>query len=71
MANSETIWWLASQTKLVTTIAAMQAVEKGLVKLDDDLTSVLPELASLEVVNSDVKSDLIETRKVKRRITLR
>lgn len=49
----------------------MQAVEKGLVKLDDDLTSVLPELASLEVVNSDVKSDLIETRKVKRRITLR
>ncbi|KAF5357675.1 hypothetical protein D9758_007429 [Tetrapyrgos nigripes] len=35
--------WGASITKLVTTVAAMQLVEKGLVDLDEDITRVLPE----------------------------
>jgi CubicO group peptidase (beta-lactamase class C family) len=35
--------WFASCTKLLTTVAAMQVVEKGLVDLDEDITRVLPE----------------------------
>lgn len=34
---------LASATKLVTCVAAMQCVERGLVKLDDEISTWLPE----------------------------
>ncbi|EMC93862.1 hypothetical protein BAUCODRAFT_212585 [Baudoinia panamericana UAMH 10762] len=37
---------LASSTKLLTSIAALQIVEKGLWKLDDDVSSLLPELCN-------------------------
>jgi CubicO group peptidase (beta-lactamase class C family) len=37
-------------TKLVTAVAVMQVVEKGLVGLDDDLGSILPELSNLDVL---------------------
>ena len=42
--------WLASCTKLITTIAAMQCVEKGLFSLDEDVTRVLPELKGREIL---------------------
>lgn len=35
--------WVASCTKLMTAIAALQCVEKGLLTLDDDISEVLPE----------------------------
>lgn len=35
--------WLASATKLMTAVAALQQVERGLVGLDGDLGAVLPE----------------------------
>lgn len=41
---------LASCTKLMTTVAALQCVERGLVTLDEDVTRVLPELQNLEVL---------------------
>lgn len=37
-------------TKLVTSVAVLQVVEKGLVGLDDDLGKLVPELANLEVL---------------------
>lgn len=42
--------WLASCTKFMTTIAAMQCVEKGLFGLDDDVTGILPELKGREIL---------------------
>ncbi len=42
------IW---SMTKLVTSIAAMQMVEKGLVGLDDDLSSILPEMTEIPILS--------------------
>lgn len=47
----DAIFWLASMTKLVTTIAAMQMVEAGKLSLDDPVRDVLPELAHPEVLN--------------------
>lgn len=35
--------WLASSTKLMTSVAALQQVERGLIKLDDDISGVIPE----------------------------
>jgi CubicO group peptidase (beta-lactamase class C family) len=39
-----------SCTKLVTTIAALQLVERGLLELDADIGSVLPEVADLKIL---------------------
>lgn len=42
--------WYASCTKLITSIAAMQCVERGLLKLDDDVSEILPELKGLQIL---------------------
>ena len=38
-------------TKLITSIAAMQLVEKKLIGLDDDLSKLLPEMASILILS--------------------
>jgi CubicO group peptidase (beta-lactamase class C family) len=45
-----TLCWLASQGKLVTSIAAMQVVEKGLINLDDDCGKFIPALANKDIL---------------------
>ncbi|MES2795306.1 MAG: serine hydrolase domain-containing protein [Bacteroidota bacterium] len=44
------IFRIASMTKLVTSIAALQLVEKGLIGLDDDLSKLLPEMAKIPIL---------------------
>jgi methyl acetate hydrolase len=56
------IW---SMTKLVTSMAAMQLVEKGLIGLDDDLSTWLPEMAKIPILTN---GQLIQPKKP---ITLR
>ncbi|KAH7323954.1 beta-lactamase/transpeptidase-like protein [Rhexocercosporidium sp. MPI-PUGE-AT-0058] len=46
----DAVMWLASCTKLLTTVAAMQCVERGLLKLDEDVTGILPELKGLKIL---------------------
>ncbi|TPX09756.1 uncharacterized protein E0L32_009095 [Thyridium curvatum] len=48
--TSDTVTWIASQTKLVTSVAAMQIVERGLIGLDDDVRETLPQLKELKVI---------------------
>ena len=52
-------------TKLVTSIAAMQCVENGLIGLDDDLSSIMPEMSDIPILSN---GELIEP---KNKITLR
>src|SRR5258708_4349543 len=42
----DSVFWIASMTKAVTTAAAMQMVEKGKLKLDQPDREILPNLAS-------------------------
>lgn len=44
------VLYLASATKLITTIAALQCVDDGLLTLTGDLSSVAPELAAQQVI---------------------
>ncbi|KAK7432882.1 hypothetical protein QQZ08_000353 [Neonectria magnoliae] len=68
----EAVWWMASQTKLVTTIAAMQTVEQGLIGLDDDVLEWLPELSSLEVLDGTEDEHAVpQVRPRTNKITLR
>jgi CubicO group peptidase (beta-lactamase class C family) len=46
----DTVFWIASMTKAVTSAAAMQLVERGLLELDAPLGELLPELRSPNVL---------------------
>ena len=66
--------WIASCTKLLTTIAALQCVERGLVALDDAdaLGAILPELRDAEILTHfDADSGKPVYVKAQNRITLR
>ncbi|KAF5598144.1 beta-lactamase transpeptidase [Fusarium pseudoanthophilum] len=68
----DTTFWIASCTKLVTTIAAMQLVESGNVSLDseDDIQHILPELSRLMVLKED-RNGVLGLVEQERKITLR
>lgn len=60
------IMLIASCTKLMTSIAAIQCVERGLVTLDTDVAEVLPELAAQGILTSfdeDTGEPIIEKRR--------
>ncbi|OIW30087.1 putative D-aminoacylase, partial [Coniochaeta ligniaria NRRL 30616] len=46
----DTCMWFASCAKLMTAIAALQCVERGLLSLDDDISTVLPEWKEREIL---------------------
>jgi CubicO group peptidase (beta-lactamase class C family) len=59
------IFQLHSMTKLLTSVAALQLVEKGKIGLDDDLSSWMPEMTNIPILD---KGELSEAKKP---ITLR
>lgn len=50
--------WVASMTKLVTAVCAMQLVEKGLIGLDDDVRPLIPQLAKAKILKGFVGADI-------------
>ncbi|KZP22694.1 beta-lactamase [Athelia psychrophila] len=69
----DSTFWLASTSKLITTIAALQCVERGLFSLDspDDIARLLPELAAPEILTGFDAEGKPVTTPAKNRITLR
>jgi methyl acetate hydrolase len=66
----DSVFWIASMTKAITTTAAMQMVEQGKLSLRDPASNIVPELANpmvLEGFDADGKPNL---RPAKRAITL-
>lgn len=68
----DTVFWLASFTKLLTGIACMQLVEQGMISLDnpDEVERAAPELAAVQVLDRD-DGGHFHLRPQDRRITLR
>lgn len=48
--NLDSVMWFASCTKLFTTIAALQCVERELLDLDGDITEILPEFKGVQIL---------------------
>lgn len=46
----DSIFALFSSSKLITTIAVLQIVERGLANLDDDVADILPEIAQQPIL---------------------
>ncbi|WFU75253.1 MULTISPECIES: serine hydrolase domain-containing protein [unclassified Bradyrhizobium] len=67
----DSVFWIASMTKAVTTAAAMQMVEQGKLKLDQPASEILPDLASAQVLEGFDAVGTPQLRPVKRPITLR
>ncbi|ETN36717.1 uncharacterized protein HMPREF1541_08995 [Cyphellophora europaea CBS 101466] len=65
------IFTLASCTKLLTTIAALQLIEGGLIGLDDDVSQLIPGLANQQVLIDIPKNGSPIFQQRKNPITLR
>jgi CubicO group peptidase (beta-lactamase class C family) len=64
------VFWIASLSKLMTSIAVIIAVEKGLTTLDADVRQIVPELADLDILEG-FDEDRPRLRKCNSPITLR
>ncbi|WP_438730470.1 serine hydrolase domain-containing protein [Parasphingorhabdus sp. DH2-15] len=67
----DNIFQIASMTKAVTSVAAMQLVERGFLSLDDPIGLVLPELAQPEILTDFDNSRNAQTRPAENVITLK
>ena len=63
--TADHIFRIYSMTKLITSIAALQLVEQGVLGLDDDLSELMPEMTSIPIL---LNGELVEP---KNKITLR
>jgi len=69
--TQDTIFWLASMTKAVVSVAALREVEAGRLSLDGDLSGFLPEFADLKVLEGFGEDGAPRLRPARRAPTLR
>ena len=67
----DTVVWIASMTKAITSAAAMQLVERGQLQLDAPAADVVPELAQAQVLTGFDASGTPQLRAPRRAITLK
>jgi methyl acetate hydrolase len=69
--TADTVFWIASMTKAVTGLAAMQCVERGKLALDQPAGEIMPELAEPQVLEGFAADGKPILRPALRPITLR
>lgn len=69
--TTDSVFWIASMSKAITSTAAMQLVEQGRLDLDKPIKDVLPELASPQVLQGFDEAGEGILRPARRAITLR
>ena len=69
--SMDTVMWIASMTKPVVGVAAMQLVEQGRIGLDDPAAKIIPELGTFKVLDGWQADGKPRLRDPKAPITLR
>ena len=69
--TADTVFWIASMTKAITSAAAMQLVEQRKLALDEPIANILPELARPQVLEGFDAAGEPRLRPARRAITLR
>ncbi|ODQ49699.1 putative 1,4-butanediol diacrylate esterase [Saitoella complicata NRRL Y-17804] len=69
--TTDSVFWIASFTKLITTIAVMQLVEQGKVELDTPAEQYLDQIGKFRVLEGHDENDKPIFREPKTKITLR
>src|SRR5712691_1027391 len=67
----DTVVWIASMTKAITSVAAMQLVEQGRITLDEPISNHLPEVSAVQVLDGFDEAGAPKLRPARRPITLR
>jgi CubicO group peptidase (beta-lactamase class C family) len=67
----DTVVWIASMTKAITSVAAMQLVEQGRITLDEPLSKQLPEVGEVQVLDGFDDTGAPKLRPPSRPVTLR
>lgn len=69
--TTDSVFWIASMTKAITTVAAMQLVEQGKLHLDQPLNRTLPQLNEIKVMEGVDNDGSPILREPNTQITLR
>jgi len=69
--TNDTVFYIASMTKPLTSVAAMQLVEQGKIQLDEHIGKYLPELANLKILEGYNSDGTPKLRPAKTQVTLR
>jgi CubicO group peptidase (beta-lactamase class C family) len=69
--TADSVFWIASMTKAITTAGAMQLVEEGKLSLDEPIGKLLPDLASPQVLEGFDANGEPRLRPANKPITLR
>src|SRR5262245_38951269 len=69
--TTDTVVWIASMTKAITSVAAVQLVERGKLDLDAPASAVVPAIAEIGVLTGFDAAGKPQLREPKRPITLR
>ncbi|MBI5323318.1 serine hydrolase domain-containing protein [Bradyrhizobium sp.] len=69
--TADSVFWIASMTKAITTAAGMQLVEQGKLSLDEPIGKLLPDLAAPQVLEGFDAAGNPKLRPAKGAITLR
>jgi CubicO group peptidase (beta-lactamase class C family) len=67
----DTVVWIASMTKAITSVAAMQLVEQGRITLDEPLSNHMPEVREVQVLDGFDEAGAPKLRAPRRPVTLR
>ncbi|EGE03711.1 beta-lactamase family protein [Trichophyton equinum CBS 127.97] len=70
-AGFDSVYWMASMTKLTTAIAVLLCVERGQISLDEDVAPILPDLCSIPVLDRVDSKGKYSTKARSKPITLR
>ena len=68
---TETVCFIASMTKLLTSVAVMQVMERGLVTLDQPLGEFIPDLSDLDILQGFAEAGTPILSKNTKPVTLR
>lgn len=69
--TADTVCWIASMTKAVTSVAAVQCAERGLIDLDAPAAAVVPEIGAAQVLTGFDADGKPTFRPPRRPVTLR
>ena len=68
--TADSVFWIASMTKAITTAAGMQLVEQGKLQLEQPMGKLLPQLESPKVLEGFDASGAPKLRPAKRAMTV-
>lgn len=69
--TADTLFWIASMTKVLTSVAAMQLVEQGRLSLDDDAAKFVPAINDVPILDGFDSAGAPTLRKAVQPVTLR